>query len=278
MKTYNVKDGVSKILRQKRPRGLHGECRDTARCYVKVDGVRLTFSLGRWATQEAELAYRQVCANFYNGIIKPPVEQRPADEVVTVAELLAKYLETKIIKDRQSLEQAELLIQKVLDLYADLPVEQFSAMSFRCVRDCLIKYSRKPQRRVPTKSGEYYIDLEPWSRNYINKLMNHLKMIFSWGISYDLVPPDVLAKIRSVRALSRDEAPEWMEDTEPVGAVPDSVVVRTLPYMQPIIADMVKIQRAACMRPCELCNLKVEDLDCSDPEVWRLSFKSHLTH
>ncbi len=56
----------------------------------------------------------------------------------------------------------------------------------------------------------------------------------------------------------------------------DDVVKRTLPFMAPTIADMVKIQRGVCMRPKEVCNLRVGDLD-KTGRLWATSTKKHKT-
>ena len=67
-----------------------------------------------------------------------------------------------------------------------------------------------------------------------------------------------------------------LEEKEAVEDVPDWVVIRTLPFMSPVIADMVKLQRGACMRPGEVCDLRVGDIDRSG-EVWLLRAKKHKT-
>ena len=47
----------------------------------------------------------------------------------------------------------------------------------------------------------------------------------------------------------------------------EALVEATIPYLPPIVADMVKIQRLTGCRPGEVCQLRPMDLDRSG-EVW----------
>ena len=105
--------------------------------------------------------------------------------------------------------------------------------------------------------------------------MKALRAILKWGISYDLVPPEVLAKVQSVPAVKKGEYP-WLKETKKRVDVPDEVVLQTLPFLPPTVADMVRLQRGASMRPGEVCGLKVGDLDMSG-DLWHVGKQEHKT-
>ena len=257
-----MKDRISPLYRHKRPVGKDGNNRDTAFCYITQDGVRTPFECGRWGSADADARYRQLCAEFYTGSVSVNVADE--SESITIAVLCAKFLKHKIDKnvdDRDGCKY-KIVIKLMLKVYPELPTAKFNATAFRHVRQQFIEYGKSPKQWVVNKSeeGGYYRTLPPWSRSYVNTLAKQVREIFHWGVSWDLAPPEVIQKIDSVPGLRRDDVPDYIDETDPVTAVPDEVVIATLPYMPPMIADMVKIQRAACMRPSELCNLKVQDV------------------
>ena len=149
---------------------------------------------------------------------------------------------------------------------------EFGAKNFRRVQEMAVRIA--PLEWLIAEDGSK-VRKRKWSRQYVNKLMSLLRRIFTWGVSYDLVPPDVLAKMKavpSIRAGDYEELPE----TKPRLDVPDDVVKLTLPFLSPTVADMVRVQRGACLRPSELCSLRVGDLD-REGECWRVKLSKHKT-
>ena len=112
------------------------------------------------------------------------------------------------------------------------------------------------------------------SRKYINDLTQIVKQIFRWGVSEELVPETVYRALltvdglRQVRTKAREPAP--------IGPVDDAVVDATLPYLPPVVADMVRFQRLSGARPGEVCRLRPMDLD-RGGEIWTYRPASHKT-
>jgi len=77
------------------------------------------------------------------------------------------------------------------------------------------------------------------------------------------VTPEVAGALKLVSSVHRREAKDGEARTD----VPDDVVKKTLPHLLPTIADMIKVQRLAGMRPGEVCRMKVGEIDRSD-KVW----------
>src|SRR5690606_12856384 len=53
------------------------------------------------------------------------------------------------------------------------------------------------------------------------------------------------------------------KETAPVPPVDDAVVEATLPYLSPVVRDMVKLQRLTGARPGEICDIRGCDIDTS---------------
>jgi integrase len=98
-----------------------------------------------------------------------------------------------------------------------------------------------------------------YSRNYCNKLVNYVRSVFRWGAINELVPKSTpyILKLISPLLAGKTTAPE----SPPRQDVPDDVVDATLPHLLPTVAAMVRVQRAAVMRPSEVCRMKVGDID-----------------
>lgn len=62
----------------------------------------------------------------------------------------------------------------------------------------------------------------------------------------------------------------------PVEPVADEIVDATLPYLPPVVADLVRFQRLVGCRPTEACIVRPCDVDRSD-EVWCYTPSSHKT-
>lgn len=112
------------------------------------------------------------------------------------------------------------------------------------------------------------------SRTYINDHMGRIRRVFKWAASQEMVSVSVYTALTTVVGLrlGRSEARE----PNPIGPVSDDVVEATLPHLSPVVADMVRFQRATGARPAEVCILRPCDVDRSG-EVWSFVPSHHKT-
>lgn len=138
--------------------------------------------------------------------------------------------------------------------YGETPANEFGPKSLKALRHKMI--------------------MEGNSRNYINGNVDKIRRVFRWALSEELITPDVVTALASVTCLpeGRSEARE----TPPVSPVDDSTVETTLPYLPPVVADMVQFQRLTGARPGEVCSLCPCDIDRSG-EVWLYRLDDHKT-
>ena len=252
------KDSISGICRKRRPRSKSGVSKDEAGCYLRFRGTVTYRKLGLWGSPEVAEEYEKVRRKWYAGLL---TEEANA-EGVTLAYLFEEFLKMAVKKYRKpEIYVFRLVIGVAIELFPEKKAADFSATNFRTVRKVLIERGSR--------------EVKPWARQYVNTIMKALRQIFTWGVSFDYVPPDVVAKIKSVPAL-REAEHEELDERTPVEEVAGEVVIRTLPFMPPVVADMVKLQRGACMRPGEVCRLRVGDLDRTG-DIWRTQTKKHKT-
>jgi integrase len=112
------------------------------------------------------------------------------------------------------------------------------------------------------------------SRKYINKNIGRIKRCFKWGVAKELVPVQVHQALSTVAGLRRGKTNA--RETAPVAPVDDAVVEKTLPFVPPVVADMIRFQRLTGCRPGELFILRPCDVD-REGDVWRYVPGSHKT-
>jgi hypothetical protein len=104
-----------------------------------------------------------------------------------------------------------------------------------------------------------------WSRNTINKRCNHIRRIFRWAVANELVAPGILQGLEAVDGLQKGRTNA--RETEGVGAVDPATVEATMPFLPPVVADIVRLQRLIGCRPTEICIMRPGDIDRSDPKL-----------
>jgi len=219
--------------------------RDRDYAYVRSNGRKI--QLGKWGTPEVDKAYRQFVKTW---AANPTAAVIKAGEQVFLDQLCLAFLQAR--SNQNDHGNYKTAIEVLLSVYSGTPVELFDFSALEVVRDQFI--------------GRGY------SRTHINKLTSLVRSIFYWGVPRKLVPTSVAESIRYLKPLreGQTKAPE----NTPRQDVPDEVVERTLPYLLPTVAAMVSVQRAACMRPSEVCCMKVGEIDRSG-DIWKYTPRWH---
>ncbi len=112
------------------------------------------------------------------------------------------------------------------------------------------------------------------ARRYVNDLVDVIRRCFKWGVSEELVPPSVHHALQTVTGLRHGRGNA--RETGPVLPVEDSVVEATLPFLPPVVNDVIRLLRLLGCRPHELCDLRPRDVDRSK-DVWVYKPERHKT-
>jgi len=213
--------------------------------------------LTEWQARQKE-AYRQTQVECEARRADAPLPE-PSPEL-TVIELCAAYLVhaqgyyRKNGLPTRTLDQVKQAIRAVKDQHGHQPAAAFGPQKLLTIQGHL------------AASGA--------SRGYVNKLVGEIKRLFKWGVSRELVPPNVQIALSTVEGLRMGRSAA--RESKAIQPVADDVVDATLPHLPPIVADMVRFQRLTGCRPGEVCQLRPADVDRS-AEVWEYRPRSHKT-
>jgi integrase len=112
------------------------------------------------------------------------------------------------------------------------------------------------------------------ARTTINKHVGRIRLMFRWGVEMQLIPPHVLHGLEAVQGLRKGRSSA--RETVPVLPVAPEIVQETLPYMPPVVGDMVQLQMLTGTRAGEICNMKATEIDMSGT-VWLYRPQRHKT-
>ena len=113
-----------------------------------------------------------------------------------------------------------------------------------------------------------------YARLTVNRYVNIVKQAFKHGVKFGWVDSTTNYALQAVDNLKAGRTKAW--ESKGVKPVDDETVDRTLPFMPPIVADMVRVQRLCGMRPQDVRNMRSCDIDRSG-EVWRYVPYTHKT-
>ncbi|XZE47345.1 tyrosine-type recombinase/integrase [Planctomycetaceae bacterium SH248] len=102
-------------------------------------------------------------------------------------------------------------------------------------------------------------------RNEVNKRVGRVVRIFKWAASEELIGGEQYHALQSVDGLKygRTDARE----SEPVKPVDDVVALKTAEYASPVVSAMIQLQLLTGMRPGEVTQMRLEDIDRSE-NIW----------
>ena len=213
--------------------------RDGDYAVVYLNGKKIR--LGRYGTEVADKEYRRIVGEW---LVIGDVATTHKTESYLIDELAARFLPwADEVYGNSDFCNYKTAIETMLEIYSGTLVKDFGKRALKTV-----------QRRFVDKG---------YARDYCNKLTGFVRAMFVWGIDYEYVTEEDAGRLKLVSPVHKKEAPNRPKRKP----VPDDVVIATLPHLLPTVADMVRVQRLAVMRPSEVCNMKVGEIDRSR-KIW----------
>jgi integrase len=215
-----------------------------------------TIYLGAYGSPESKAAYSKFIAKHKPGQDTQMLQGEPD---VTVQELAIAFLDYALeILKKDNYVHHRIAACELLGLFGDDTLaDEFKIKDLKLYQKELIKTGR-------------------FCRNSINDYVRRIKQMFTWGAEEEMLTFNTAFALKAVKAL-KEGHPGTFDHPERED-VPDEVIKRTLPFMPPIIAAMVILQRLTGMRPSEIFNMRVRDIDMhTDPELWLYRLPSHKT-
>lgn len=177
---------------------------------------------------------------------------------LTVGQMMQQYLSYAEIYYRKpdgrttSCVAEILTASRSLALWSDTPAAKFGSKALKAVRAAEINRGRP--------------------RVTVNRIAKTIRSAFKWAASEELVSASVWHALQTVAAIQkgRTKAPEL----PPITEVAEWVVKETIPFLSPVVAAMVMLQRWTGARPGEIVIIRPCDIDQQD-KVW-LYHPSHF--
>lgn len=228
----------------------------SGKAYVELNG-RFIY-LGKFDSQESHEEYNQLMAKYLPK--REVVLEVTPPPTIKVEELILKYFQfakTYYVRNGQETDEITTLriaLKRLRSLYGTTEVTRFGPKAFRTFRDSMIQ--------------------EGLSRKYINDTMGRVRRMFKWGVAEELIPAEIYQALTAVTGLRKGRS--GARETDKILPVADDVVDATLIFLPEVVADMVRLQRLAGMRPAEVCIMRPCDIDRSN-EVWIYTPQFHKT-
>ena len=242
------------------PKLCHHKKRDYA--YLTLSGKQVY--LGKWGSAEAQAAYDRFLIEWAKGGGAAPLP-RYSDGVLLV-ELVNSFLDdykARPVRSETDLYSYIQIGDRLSELFPDYLADDFRVRDLELFRD---SFKRTGFLRRG-KKVEY-------SRTYLNKITNRVKAIFRWGVSKDLIAAETAQRLNYLVPLRQGhtDAPE----TRSRHFITDKDFHSVRAVLASYYADIVDILRLTAMRPSELCNMRVKDIDRSG-SVWEYRPEHHKT-
>ncbi len=236
--------------------------------YTRLPDGR-TKGLGRADDPKSRSRFLALQAELNGGV--PAAFPTPDPQGLTVAELAAAYLAHDQARCREGLItrttflECQAVVDALVAEHAHVLVVQFGPKSLKAIQQRL---AATPCRNL---AGRYKGQASPPTlcRSQVNSRVNHIRRIFKWGVSEELVPPTILEALRCVSGLRRGEAhdnpPRVAVDPAHVHAVMEHL--RATPLQAPnqtihrlAVADALEFMLSTGCRPGEACGLRWRDV------------------
>lgn len=181
--------------------------------------------------------------------------------VVTIDELIfvfRKHAREFYVKNGEVTREAELIeeITKLFGLkYGPMSVNEFGSVDLEEFRDSLVSD-------------------HDWTRKFINKQINRVRLMFKWGAMKEICLPRVPEQLYTLTGLAKGKTEA--RESKAVECVKEDYLEKTLPHLPPIIADMARFQLLTGARPGEVCSIRPCDIE-REGDVWIYEPDSHKT-
>lgn len=215
--------------------------------------------LGRWKSKASRAEYDRLVGEWI-AAGRPARLPTPTNNGIFIVELCQAYLnyaEKHYVKDGKAtgtIFGIKAALRMLRERHSRVRVPDFGPLALEALQQQM------------AEAGH--------ARSYVNQNIGRIKRVFRWGVSREIVPVAVYHALLTVPGLRKGRSKA--RETKKVRPVAAELVERTLPYLPPMLADMVRLQRLLGCRPTEVCLIRPCDVDRSG-EVWTYEPGSHKT-
>ena len=223
--------------------------------YVRLDGKMVYLGTAKVGDVPAKVRDR------YDEVVQRWLAGKSSDSFsLTIDELAIRYIEhacrhyRKNDDETSEVSSIRSALRMLIKVAGKSRVDKFGPLKLQEVRSRMIEAG--------------------WRRKSINQQVNRIRRAFRWGVSQELVKPEILASLESVSGLRAGRSAA-IEST-PVTTVSDAAVEAVRPYVSRQVWAMIQLQRLTGARPGEVLLMRGQDLNTSSRH-WEYRPESHKT-
>lgn len=199
--------------------------------YVTINGKQVY--LGKWGSNEAQAAYERLILEWLKTNGQPPIDF--TRDGALLVELVTAFAEEYKARPQKNLSDYYAFVdigQRLGKLFPDKFANDFRIRDLEMFRDSL-------QEAGFERKGEH----QEYTRTYLNKAVNRVKTIFSWGVTKEMVSAEACSRLKFLPPLRRGRttAPEPLRD----------ILSRT-----PIIPPYASFYRPITLTSSQSCGLR----------------------
>ena len=228
----------------------------TGQAFVELGGRR--FYLGKHGSKASREEYERRIAEYLgNGRKLPPTRTKTGISCRELAVHFLEWAEGYYVKNGEmtgTFFHCRNAISLLVKHYGHESVDNFTPLSLVFLQEKWVE--------------------QGLGRQTVNRYVGIIKQAFRHGSKFGWVDPLTHYALLGVDNLKagRTKAPEYRK----IESVDADVVERTLPFLPPIVADMVRVQLLCGMRPQDVRNLRACDIDRTG-DIWRYVPYTHKT-
>ena len=217
-----------------------------------------TIYLGKYKSKASRERYEEIISEYIaNGRKLPPSQTQTGISCQELAVRFLKWAEGYYVKNGEqtaTFDHCQRAVSQLIHHYGDESVDAFTPLSLDFLQKEWIE--------------------QGYARLTVNRYVCVIKQAFKHGVKFGWVDAQISYALQAVDNLKkgRTKAPEYRE----ILPVDDEIIEKTLPFLPPIVADMVRVQRLAGMRPQDVRNLRFCDIDRTG-DVWVYRPFTHKT-
>ncbi len=226
------------------------------------------FYLGDYDSAASREAFHRVVAEWEARGRKLPgdgqaIVTAPA-RGITVTQLVAAYWahveQAYCGGHRCAIRQAIAILR---NLYGSEPAASIGPNRLRQARDAMVVGDAGGKDRKPRA---------PWSRRICNRGTKLIVQMYKWAVAHELLPASVYEALRTIEPLKRGRT--IAHEPAPVRCAPTAHVHAALVKCPRMVRLMIRLQALTGMRPAEVCNLRLCDIDRTG-DLWVYSPAEH---
>jgi len=226
------------------------EHKATGQAAVKLGG-RFVY-LGKFGTEEAEQKHRRVVAEWKARGCATARQQVLVKHVIAGYWKHAEVYYRKNGKPTSELSVIRLAMRYLHSFYGAEPAAEFGPLKLKACREAMVDAGLR--------------------RTTINGYVSRIKQAFRWATENELVPGGVLQALQAVTGLKKGRT--RAKESEPVRPVELSDVETCVEHMSRQVAAMVWLQWWTGMRPQEVVQMRMSDVD-RGGRVWLYRPRTH---